>query len=67
MEEKETMKKWVELTEEEVKTIISCFAMLSAANLKVPVLYEEEIYSMDGLLLKLKKEFFPEDYMKMIN
>ncbi len=65
MQEEET--KWVTLTEEETKVIISCFTLLLAAHVKSPVLYPEEITSMEVISLKLKKIFYPEEYNKMMN
>ncbi len=65
--EEENVSKLIELSLEEVKTIMTVFVLSAESHKKKPFLYEEEIIAMEILIRKLKKVFFPEEYNKTLH
>jgi len=52
----------VPLSIQEAKTIISIFLMAGMVHSKSPFLHEDELDLMESVVIKLKKEFFPDEY-----
>jgi len=64
--EDETLKR-ISLSIKEAQTIVSVFVMAGTLHAKHPFLLEEELDLMEAMLIKLKREFFPEDYNRIVH
>jgi len=63
----EIFEKTISVSIQEASTIISIFLMAGIVHSKSPFLHEDELDLMESIVIKLKKEFFPDEYNLIVH